>query len=137
MLALALSGCAVSPETREGRNLADTVKIEGYRRLSEQHKAETTLLYFVGQPGVDLTRAVSARDWSPQPPPTNLPNAGAYKSVVESSVNIDKNICHVVVSTLRSGFESAAIELTKQEQRDIAEGRLVYVQVACFCARAP
>jgi hypothetical protein len=40
-------------------------------------------------------------------------------------------------SALRPGFESAAIELNKQEQTDVADGRLVYVQVATFCAGSP
>lgn len=137
VVALVVSGCGVSPETRAGRDLADTVKIDGYRRLAEQHKAETTLLYFVGPPGVDLTRAASARGWSPQPPSSNLPDAGSYKRVAEGYANTDKHACRVVVSTLRPGYESSAVELSKQEQRELAEGRLVYVEVACFCAGGP
>jgi hypothetical protein len=55
---LLVSGCA-SPDTRAGRDLADTVKIDGYRKLAEKHKGETTLLYFVGGAGVDLQQAAA------------------------------------------------------------------------------
>lgn len=132
-----MSGCGASPETRAGRDLADTVKIEGYRKLSEQHKAETTLLYFVGPPQVDLARAVSAQGWSPQPPSSNLPDTGPYKRVAEGYANTDRHACRVVVSTLRPGYESSAVELSKQEQQELAEGRLLYVEVASFCAGTP
>jgi len=131
---LLVSACGVSPDARTSRELADTVKIEGYHRVSESHKAETTLLYFVGPPGIDLPRAVSARGWSPEPPPSGLPEGGAYKWVAFSSANSDKHRCSVVVSTLRPGFESSAIELSDAEKRELAEGRLVYVKVVCICA---
>jgi hypothetical protein len=61
------------------------VKIDGYRKLAEKHRGETTLLYFVGPAGVDLHQAVTARNWSPEPPPPGLPEVGAYEWVITGS----------------------------------------------------
>ena len=122
---------------RAGRDLADTVKIDGYRNLAEQHKGETTLLYFVGPAGVDLQQAVKARNWSPAPPPSGLPEAGAYKWVFAGSANTDDHGCELAVSTLRPGFENVAIELDDEQKRDLAARRLTYVEIASMCAGTP
>jgi len=133
---LLVSGCA-SPDTRAGRDLADTVKIDGYRKLAEKHKGEATLLYFVGPAGVDLQQAVKARNWSPALPPSGLPEAGAYKWVIAGSANTDDHHCELAVSTLRPGFENVAIQLDDEQKRHLAAGRLTYVEVASMCAGAP
>jgi hypothetical protein len=136
VLLLLGSGCA-SPDTRAGRDLADTVKVDGYRKLSEKHMGETTLLYFVGPTGVDLHQAVTARNWSPGPPPSGLPEAGPFKWVIAGSANTEDHRCELAVSTLRPGFENVAIELDDKQRRDLVAGRFTYVRVACMCAGAP
>lgn len=108
-----MTGCAGSSETGAGRDLADTVKIQGYRELYTEHQAETTLTYFVGPAGVDLKQAVSAKGWSPEPPDSSLPDTGAYKRVAEGYASNDKHRCRVVVSTLRPGFEASTMKLSK------------------------
>jgi hypothetical protein len=133
---LLVSACA-SPDTRAGRDLADTVRIEGLRKVSEEHKGETTLLYFVGPASVDLRKAVKARNWSPEPPPSGLPEVGAYKWVLAGSANTDNHHCNLAVSTLRPGFENVAIELDDKQKQELAAGRLTYVEVASVCAGAP
>jgi hypothetical protein len=130
---LAASGCA-SPETTAGRNLAETVRIDGYRKVGTHHKAETTLLNFVGPPVADLPAAISADDWNPESPSPELPDVGVFKRIAASDAHSDKYKCRVVVSTLRARNASVASELSQEEQREIGAGRLVYVQVACFCA---
>lgn len=137
MALLLMSGCGVSSEAKAAGELADTIKIEGYRKLSEERKAETALLYFVGPPGVDLLRAVSARGWSPQPPPSGQPDTGAFKWVAHSSADSGGHRCSVMVRTLRPGYESSAVDLSEEEKREVAEGKLVYVEVASVCAEAP
>jgi hypothetical protein len=136
-VALMVSGCAVSPEARAGRELAETVKVKGYRKVYDRHPAAGTELYFIGPPGVDLSKAVSARNWSPEPPSSGLPDTGLYKRVAEGSANTDKHACRVVVSTLRPGYEPPSVELSKKEQQDVADGKQVYVRVTCYWAGAP
>lgn len=135
--ALLLGSSCASPDTRAGRDLADTVKIDGYRKLSEKHRGETTLLYFVGPAGVDLHQAVTARNWSPEPPPPGLPEVGAYEWVITGSANTEDHRCELAVSTLRPGFEDVAIELGDKQKRNLVAGRLTYVEVASMCAGAP
>jgi hypothetical protein len=136
--ALLVSGCEVSSETSAGRELAQTVRIEGYRKVFDRHLGAGTELYFIGPPGVDLTRAVSARDWSPQPPSSGLPDSGLYKRVAEGSANTDKYGCRVVVSVLRPGYKPSSVgRMTEREQQDVADGKLVYVRVSCYCAGPP
>jgi hypothetical protein len=79
--------------------------------VAREHRAETTLLYFVGPAGVDLSQAVTARSSSPEPPPSELPEVGAFEWLLVSSPDTDDYGCSLVVSTLRPGFESVAIEL--------------------------
>lgn len=130
------AGCG-SPDARAARDLANTVKIEGYRKLGDQRKGETTLLYFVGPTGVDLREAVMARNWLPGPPPPGLPEVGAFKWVLAGSANTEDHRCELAVSTLRPGFENVAIRLDDEQKQDLAAGSITYVEIACVCAGAP
>jgi len=134
---LTLSACARSTEAQAAADLADTVKIDGYRKIHDRQKGASTELYFVGPPGVDISQVFSARDWSPEPPPSDLPEVGAFKMVADSTIASGGLQCVVVVSTLRQGFESVAVYLNDEERGDLADGRLVYVKVNTYCAAPP
>lgn len=131
--ALLASSCTVSDEAKAGRELAGTVKIEGYRKVNVRYAGEGAELYFVGPPGIDPSKAVSARGWSPEPPIADLPDTGLFKWIAESEADTERYDCHVVVSTLRPGQKRPSVGVSEQEQQEVADGKLAYVLVTCSC----
>lgn len=137
LLAVGLSlmaGCGTSGAASSA-DLADTVTVDGFRKVDEYRKADTTSYYFVGPPGADLRKVVSARDWAPQPAPTGFPDTTNYEWLLKSNADIDGFTCTVVVQKLRPKFSQLASGLTAEEVRDVAAGRLDYLDVSSVCTK--
>jgi hypothetical protein len=135
MAALMLvAGCASSGAATSG-SLADTVTVDGFRKVDEHRKADTTSYYFVGPPGTDLREAVSARDWAPQPAPGGFPSDTFYQWLLRSSADTGGYSCTVTVSRLNPKYSQLATGLTAAETQDVAAGRLDYVDVSSVCTK--
>src|SRR5262245_29308259 len=126
---LVLSGCAISADARAARDLAGTVKVQGFRWVDTSYRADTILLYFAGHPPGDLTDAVSARGWTPT---ASSPGAdlGTYTRVASGDANYKNHACVVDVDVLQRKYPTVASELNKQDQQAVADGALLYVRVA-------
>ncbi|GIE82583.1 hypothetical protein Aph02nite_85330 [Actinoplanes philippinensis] len=130
-----LAGCASSGAAGSA-DLAGTVTVDGFRKVDEYRKADTTTYYFVGPAGTDLRTAVSARDWAPKPAPS-VPAENPYLWVLTSSADIDGYSCSVVVRRLLPKFSRLATGLSADETRDLAAGKLDYVDVSSVCTKLP
>ncbi|MFC3744976.1 hypothetical protein ACFOS3_48740 [Paractinoplanes deccanensis] len=132
---LLTAGC-VSGNAGASRELADSIKVEGFRQLAEHHKADTTRLVFVGPAETDLSQAVQAKDWSPQPPPSGLPDTTPFEWVLQSAARSEGHDCTVMVRRLRPGNEALATELNAEEKRELSEGKLSYLEISSVCMDA-
>lgn len=130
---LLLSGCNNDPQTRMARDVAGTVRVDGFRKVGRENLDGSTIVYFVGPADADLQEAVRAHGFRPEPLPTSgLPDAGAFQWVIMGSV-AGKEGCRVMVGRLRPGFENDAIELSERQSRQLNDGTLAYVEVAVMC----
>jgi hypothetical protein len=133
-----VAGCAAeSPELRASRELADSVQIAGYRRIYSKTAADTVQVYFLGPANVDLAQAVSARGWSPEPPPSKVPTNLEWRWVLAGHADDAEHICNVGVSTLRPDLAPAAADISEDEKQQVAAGQLLYVEVNCGCVGRP
>ncbi|MFF5078387.1 hypothetical protein ACFY36_15160 [Actinoplanes sp. NPDC000266] len=129
---LLAAGCG-SPDVRASRDLADEVKVDGYRRASDYTKGNTARVSFVGPAGVNLETAVSVSGWSAGPAPGGFSDKIPFQWVLNGSARSGDRDCAVVVEKLRRGNEQLARGLSSQEMQDLTAGQLDYVNVSFIC----
>jgi hypothetical protein len=119
------------------RELADSVRIEGFRRVEVEDRGGVTYLYLVGPINTDLNTAVSASRWHPVPIPSDWPNTDLHwEAVVRSVPMIEEFQCPTTLSRHRLVKPVDVTGLSQEELDSIAAGRLLYVQVSIYCGGA-